>query len=235
MNNYSSSGETIEAVAPAGGVIVNNGVVIGSVFGVAAVTAAATVKFSLRTEGVVDLTKEAALAITVGDLVYWDDTAKEVDKTATNTPIGVCVEKDAVGGDATVRVKLDGRSHEDRFGPLGCKNVQQVGVANVTATKYIVPARDIRITAIKAIAKVSPGSAAGVYTLAMDSGGDNLLSAATFDLELLVGGTLSAVPVTGTAADLDIDANVPIELTFVSDNADLVDGDVTIEILFRDR
>lgn len=235
MNNYSSSGKTIEAVAPAGGVLTGNGVVIGSVFGVAAATAAATVKFSLQTEGVFDLTKEAALAVTIGDQVYWDDTAKEVDKTATNTPIGVCVEKDAVGGDTTVRVKLDGRSHEDRFGPLNCKNVHQVGVANDTATKYMVPARDIRITAFKAIAKVSPGSAGGLYTLAIASGGDNLLSAATFDLELLVGGTLSAVPVTGTAADLDIDANVPVELTFLSDNADLADGDVTIEILFRDR
>ncbi len=235
MNNYVISGDTLEAVAPSGGVLTGNGVVIGSIFGVAAATALVGVKFTLRTKGVFDLTKEAALAVTVGDLVYWDDAAKEVDKTGTNTPIGVCVEKDAAGGDATVRVRLDGRSHESRLGVIKCTHVNQVGVADDTATKYTVPARDITITAIKAIAKISPGSAVGTYTLAMDSGGNNLLSAATFDLELLVGGTLAAVPVTLTTADLDIPANTPIEYTFVSNNADLADGDVTIEVLFRDR
>jgi len=66
-------------------------------------------------EGVVELVgewafkKEAALVITKGDKVFWDNAAKEVDKTGSNTPMGVC-SASALAGDATVRVRLDGIS-----------------------------------------------------------------------------------------------------------------------------
>lgn len=235
MNNFVQPGNTIEAIAPAGGVVTGVGVVIGTnIFGIPATTAAATVSFSLVVEGVFDLAKQAALAIAAGDTVYWDTAADEVDTTQTNVPIGVCVTA-AAGGDATVAVKLDGRTHTDIGGPLKSMRLNHAGVADDIVPAYVVPPLDITVVAIKAIAKVSPGSAAGLYTLAVSSGADNLLVAATFDLESLTADTLEALTLTATTADLDIDADAPIEFSFVSDNADLVDGDVTLEVQYRDR
>lgn len=51
------------------------------------------------------LPKEAALAIAQGDNVYWDDTAKEIDKTTTNVKAGKC-SKAAAAGDSTVEVDI---------------------------------------------------------------------------------------------------------------------------------
>jgi len=55
--------------------------------------------------GPVEFDKEAGLAINAGDVVYWDDTAKEIDKTNTNVKAGICKEA-AAAGDATVLVEL---------------------------------------------------------------------------------------------------------------------------------
>jgi len=76
-----------------------------ALFGVAAaaVTSGATGEF--RTEGVFELKKTSALAISVGDIVYWDNTAKELNKTDTNLRVGVAVAA-AENPSATVQVKL---------------------------------------------------------------------------------------------------------------------------------
>ena len=52
-----------------------------------------------------ELPKEAGLAINVGDEVFWDTGADEVDKTNTNVTLGYCVRA-AVAGDTVVRVTL---------------------------------------------------------------------------------------------------------------------------------
>ena len=60
------------------------------------------------TEGVFDLAK-AAGAVTQGQLVYWDNVAKNVTTTATsNKLIGVATQA-ALSGDANVRVKVTGQ------------------------------------------------------------------------------------------------------------------------------
>lgn len=51
------------------------------------------------------LPKEAGLAIDVGDEVFWDTGASEIDKTNTNANVGYCVRA-ALAGDSTVRVTL---------------------------------------------------------------------------------------------------------------------------------
>jgi len=56
-------------------------------------------------EGVVTLAKEAPLVIAQGDLVYWDATNKNVDKTTTNIPCGICTVA-AASADTTVTIKL---------------------------------------------------------------------------------------------------------------------------------
>lgn len=74
--------------------------------GVASSTAAEGVTFALQTNGVFRMPKTSALAIAIGDKVYWDNAAKVVNKTASgNTLLGTAVEAAANPSD-TVAVKL---------------------------------------------------------------------------------------------------------------------------------
>lgn len=82
-------------------------VAIGGRAFVAVTDIAASTLGAVYAAGVFDVTKQASLAIAEGAAVYWDDTANEADKTATNIPLGTCV-KAAGASDTTVRVRLNG-------------------------------------------------------------------------------------------------------------------------------
>lgn len=104
--SYRSSGNNITVAAPTGGTTTGVGVLISDLFGIASNTVAVGVDVALITEGVVEIAKTSALQIDVGDVVYWDDTGKEVDKTAAaQKPVGIAVS-DAANPSATVLVKL---------------------------------------------------------------------------------------------------------------------------------
>ena len=109
MKNYVQPGNTITLTAPYA-VASGEGLLVGSIFGVAAGSAALgeTVEASLG--GVFDLKKVASQAWAAGDKVYWDNTNKEATKTATsNTLIGVATEAVAGGaGDVIGRIRLNG-------------------------------------------------------------------------------------------------------------------------------
>jgi predicted RecA/RadA family phage recombinase len=87
-----------------------NGLLVGSIFGVAAGDAASGATIEAALTGVFDLTKIGSQAWTAGAKVYWDDTNKRCTTVATdNTLIGVAVEAVAGGaGDTTGRVRLNG-------------------------------------------------------------------------------------------------------------------------------
>lgn len=54
-----------------------------------------------------EMPKEASLAVTAGDTVYWDNTNSVITKTATsNTKCGIAVE-DAAGAASLVIIELD--------------------------------------------------------------------------------------------------------------------------------
>lgn len=96
--------------APVGGVASGQGVLIGSLFGVAATTAAEGAEVEIATRGVFDLPKAPATVIAQGDRVAWNDTAKLVALPGAGLfPIGVAVAA-AGNGSTTVRVRLDGVS-----------------------------------------------------------------------------------------------------------------------------
>jgi predicted RecA/RadA family phage recombinase len=85
-----------------------DGVLVGSIFGVAAVDALTGADLDLVTLGVFELPKVSAQAITVGAKVYWDNAAKLVTTTATsNTLIGAAVTA-AANPSGTVNVRLNG-------------------------------------------------------------------------------------------------------------------------------
>jgi predicted RecA/RadA family phage recombinase len=109
MKNYVQPGNTITLTAPYA-VTSGDGLLVGSIFGVAAGDAANGETLEVALTGVFDLKKVASQAWSAGDKVYWDNTNKEATRTASgNTAIGVAVE--AVGGgasDTIGRVRLNG-------------------------------------------------------------------------------------------------------------------------------
>ncbi len=107
MRNFVQRGDTLTVPAPRE-VTSGEGVIIGSIFGVANEDAIATAPVDLDVEGVFSLPKVAALAIGVGDVVYWDDAARLVTKTAgSNTRIGVATEA-VLNPSPSVSVRLNG-------------------------------------------------------------------------------------------------------------------------------
>ena len=109
MKNYVQPGTTITLTAPYA-VTSGDGLLVGSIFGVAAGDAASGATVEAALTGVLDLTKVGSQAWTVGAKVYWDDTNKRCTTVATdNTLIGVAVEAVAGGaGDTIGRVRLNG-------------------------------------------------------------------------------------------------------------------------------
>ena len=104
--NFIQPGNTLTLTAPSD-VSSGDGVLVGTIFGIAAGAAVSGAEFEAMTEGVFEMTK-ATGAITQGAKVYWDNTNKNVTTTATaNTLIGAATVA-AASGDATVPVRLNG-------------------------------------------------------------------------------------------------------------------------------
>lgn len=112
-SNYVQEGDTLTLIAPSGGVVAGAGYVIGSLFVVSLVTAAAGATFAGMTEGVFRMTKAthaSTKAFTAGEAIFWDNTNKVWDKTATGFfQIGVAVAA-AASTDTTVVVEINRRT-----------------------------------------------------------------------------------------------------------------------------
>ena len=107
MKNYVQRGDTLDIVAAAA---VSSGdvVIAGSIIGVANVDAEIGESFALDVVGVFTLPKTSALAIAVGDVLYYDAANSVVNKTASgNTKIGVAVTA-AANPSPSVNVRLNG-------------------------------------------------------------------------------------------------------------------------------
>ena len=103
---YVQPGHTIIVAAPTGGVLSGDGVLIGTLFGIAQYDAVEGADIEILTEGVVEIGKASALQIGVGDRLFWDATNKVVNKTATaQICVGVAVAA-AANPSSTVRMKL---------------------------------------------------------------------------------------------------------------------------------
>lgn len=110
MKNFLHEGILITAPAPEGGILADSGFVVGNIFGVACYSADEGMPVELSTTGVYRLPKAPAAVITVGALVSWDISGKEVTTPgAGHYPIGVAIEE-AGNGDTSVAVRLDGAS-----------------------------------------------------------------------------------------------------------------------------
>ena len=109
MKNYVQPGNTITLTAPYA-VASGDGLLVGSIFGIASGAAALGEPVETALVGVFDITKIGSQAWTAGARIYWDDTNKRSTNVATsNTLIGVATEAVAGGaGDVVGRVRLNG-------------------------------------------------------------------------------------------------------------------------------
>ncbi len=105
MRTYVQDGATIDATANAA-VSAGTGMLIGNLFGVALNDAANGAAVRLRTEGVVQIAKTSALAINIGDRLFWDATNKVVNKTSSaQVCVGVAMST-VSNPSATVLMKI---------------------------------------------------------------------------------------------------------------------------------
>lgn len=106
MKNYIQEGDTL-TLTPAAAVASGVGYLFGtSLFGVATGDVVISTAGEFQTEGVVEIAKTSALAITAGDRLFWDPAGKVVNKTlAAQQCVGIAVA-DAANPSATVTMKL---------------------------------------------------------------------------------------------------------------------------------
>ena len=107
MKNFVQPGDSLAMAVPyAAGVTAGQGMLVGALFGVAAVDGVQNAVIEGATAGVFDLTKQPSLAITAGARVFWDDTNRRITTTATsNYQVGIAVLASATS-DTTVPVWL---------------------------------------------------------------------------------------------------------------------------------
>ena len=104
--NYIQDGDTLN-LAPGADVASGTGHLFGAaLFGIALTDAKNGVASSFAVEGVFSIAKTSALAIAVGDRVFWDAANAVVNKTSTaQQQVGIAVAA-AANPSSTVLVKL---------------------------------------------------------------------------------------------------------------------------------
>ena len=103
MKNFVQEGETLTVTAPYA-LTSGDGCLVGQIFGVACNTALISTDVEIATEGVFDLKKTNNLAVSQGDLLYWNDTNKELTKTSSDVPVAECVKTATTSGTVTEAV-----------------------------------------------------------------------------------------------------------------------------------
>jgi len=108
--SYISQGDVITLTAPTGGVVAGTAYLIVNLIVIAQTTAAQTLPFDGYVTGIHSVTKVASQAWAEGDIVYWDNSAKNFTKTSTaNYRAGVaCAVVGGSAGETTGIVRLNG-------------------------------------------------------------------------------------------------------------------------------
>jgi predicted RecA/RadA family phage recombinase len=131
MKNFVQPGDTVALIAPYD-VLSGNGLLVGSIFGVASFDALAGSSVEAQLTGVFDLAKVSAQTWAPGDKIYWDNSAKlATTVSAGNTLIGDAIET-ASNPSSAGRVRLIGAGVNDVGTPLTTTMAAAAGAANVT-------------------------------------------------------------------------------------------------------
>ncbi len=106
MKNWIAPGEVVTLTAPGGGVVGGTGVLVGALFVIPSVTAAAGAKFTGHVVGLVSHAKVSTEVWTEGQRLYWNAGLSQVTSVATaGMFIGVAAEA-AANPSATGKVLL---------------------------------------------------------------------------------------------------------------------------------
>ncbi len=106
MINFVQEGETLD-LDPGATVAAGVGHLFGTaLFGVAAVDGVSGTASSFITKGIVTIAKTSALAIAIGDVLYWDATNSVVNKTTSGQRgVGIATEA-AANPSSTVKMSI---------------------------------------------------------------------------------------------------------------------------------
>ena len=108
--NYIQPGDTVTCIAPTGGTVSGVPFLNGTAGAGKVVVALQTVAVGKEVEcaigGVYELVKTPTLVVKTFDLLYWDNTAKQVNKTASGNTLMGFAAKDEIAASSTVRVRL---------------------------------------------------------------------------------------------------------------------------------
>jgi predicted RecA/RadA family phage recombinase len=107
MKNYVQEGDVITVPAPYA-VTSGQGVLIGSLFGVAGCDAASGANVEIVPEGVFDITANVADVATAGTKAYWDNVNRRITTPAAGNQLVGALTLAKGGSDTTARVFLDG-------------------------------------------------------------------------------------------------------------------------------
>lgn len=129
MKNFVQPGDVIEIKAAAA-LTSGDGVKLGALFGVATKTVLINEQVNVQVTGVVDIAKVSAQAWVAGDRIYWDDTAKKADKTATvGQLIGVATAA-AANPSSTGKVRLNSAVPDLDEGEQAALTVQKTTITH---------------------------------------------------------------------------------------------------------
>lgn len=108
MKNHIQKGDRVTYTNATGSAIASGALVkIGVRVGVACSDIAIGASGPVAVKGVYEVTKEAALVVAQGDLLYCNTAATELDKTATAQTLAGYATEAELAGSSTVRVNLN--------------------------------------------------------------------------------------------------------------------------------
>lgn len=162
--------------------------------------------------------KATGAAWTKGDVLEYDSSAEKFQALDGGKAVAIAAA-DATSGATTGDIILleapvaqQGPTYKDIACPL---------TANATTTFLGRVPFDCTVSAILLHATAKAASASGDVTFAITGGGNNLLEAATFDLESLTNATDETLTLQSTTpANLSLSKGDIIKISIVSDNAD---------------
>ena len=106
MKNFLQPGNSLDLIAPTGGVVSGEPVLIGSILAVPVATKAQTEVFAGQVEGVFELAKLTADVWTAGAKVNWNDTNDEFQLATSDLDDAATVTEAADGTKSVGKVRL---------------------------------------------------------------------------------------------------------------------------------
>lgn len=106
MKNFIQQGDSLDLIAPGGGVVSGQGYLHGSILAVAVETKAATEVYAGKITGVYEMDKLSANVMTEGLKVNWNNSNKEWQIATSNLDNAASVVEAAGNGVVKVKVRL---------------------------------------------------------------------------------------------------------------------------------